>query len=171
MGMRVQSQQPLPPMLVGDVMTRDVLAVAPETALATVVRLLSIHDISGVPVVDPNGRAVGVVSKSNILDEPARRTGLKPRPEYYRLRLGEITAVGSTDLPRPVVDGVVADVMSPVVLTIDRDATVLDAARLMVHEDVHRLIVIGDGRVLGVVTVLDCLRAIVNAVERRATFQ
>jgi CBS domain-containing protein len=152
-------------MLVGDVMARDVLAVGPETSLATVVRLLTLHDISGLPVIDDKGRAVGVVSKGNLIDEPSRRSGLEPRPEYYRLRLGEITAVGTTDQPRLPTSGVVADVMSPVVLTVDRNATVFDAARLMVHEDVHRLIVIGDGRVRGVVTVLDCLRAIVGAVE------
>ncbi len=155
------------PLLVGDVMSREVLAVAPETSLATVVRLLTLHDISGLPVVDPEARAVGVVSQTNILEDPPRHTGLRPRPDYYRLWLGEITAVGTTDQPH-ISDGVVADIMSPVVLTIARTASVLDAARLMVHEDVHRLIVIGDGRVRGVVTVLDCLRAIVGAVDARA---
>jgi CBS domain-containing protein len=52
---------------VKDVMTREVVTVAPDTALAEVARKLERHRIKRVPVVDADGRVVGIVSRANLM--------------------------------------------------------------------------------------------------------
>jgi len=52
--------------LVKDVMIRDIVALAPDTSIEAAGRLLALHSISAAPVVDAEGRALGVVSLSDI---------------------------------------------------------------------------------------------------------
>ena len=49
---------------VSDVMTRDVVAVGPDEDFKTVARLLHLHEVSALPVVDHEGRLVGIVSEA-----------------------------------------------------------------------------------------------------------
>jgi CBS domain-containing protein len=155
-------------MFVADNMSRDVLAVAPDSSLRTVARLFAVHDISGVPVIDARARVVGVVSKGDLVAAPERPPSeVVPRHIYYRLWQGEVTAEGTADEAPAPPGGVAADVMSPTVLTIDGESTVIEAARIMVREKVHRLVVTGGGRVQGIITALDCLWAIVGVLDRR----
>jgi CBS domain-containing protein len=59
--------QPLTTLTAGDVMSRDVVSVSHETPLREAGRLLMLHQISGLPVVEPGGTCVGVLSASDIL--------------------------------------------------------------------------------------------------------
>jgi CBS domain-containing protein len=126
---------------VGDVMTRDVICIEKDAPLAEAARLLATACVSGLPVVDEKGRAVGVVSQSDIVDAVAVAGDLCER--------------------------LVRDVMmhAPIVV---READLLDdAARLLVIEGIHRLPVInGDLTVVGIISTLDLLRAHVG--RRRA---
>ena len=79
-------------MRIGDVMTRSVITVRPDTPLREVARLLDEHRISGVLVADEQGALLGVVSEADFLveaqggaarppvaDRPPVRTGRRPR--------------------------------------------------------------------------------------------
>ena len=146
-------------MLVTDVMTRDVVAVAPETSLETAARLLSSRHITGVPVVATDGRPVGVVTLSDLVD-PDRATGEREGyPVYYVLSGNTAQAVGEE---LSVGGGRVSDVMSPFVLSIEANATVVEAANRLLAEDVHRLLVMDGQRLVGIVTSTDLLRAFVK---------
>ncbi len=150
---------------VSDAMVRDVVALASDTSLDAVSRLLCVHQISGAPVIDETGHHIGVVSHHDLLDPERPRSGDVGRRVYYRVWNGNIRAVGlvtSTPAPEP---GVAADVMSSPLYTIDPEAPVEEAARRMVDMHVHRLFVVDKGRVIGLLTALDCLRAIVGATE------
>jgi predicted transcriptional regulator len=146
---------------VEDVMTPDVIAVAPNTSLAALVQLFLHHDIAGAPVVDEEGKPVGVVSASDLLDV-TRRSGQVGVPRYYRLWNGHIRAVGITDEGSNHVMGIVSDVMTPSVVAIDRRSTVREAAQLMARVDVHRLVVTEAGRACGVLTTMDCLKVLAS---------
>src|SRR5262247_4917592 len=61
---------------VEEVMTHDVFIVRPETPLATAVRLLRRHRIGSLPVMK-NGKLVGIITRSDVLDFVLSRTGKK----------------------------------------------------------------------------------------------
>jgi predicted transcriptional regulator len=144
---------------VQDVMTREIIGVCPTTSVAALVQIFLRHEISGAPVVEEDGRAVGIVTVSDLLD-PRRRTDATGVPRYVRLWAGDVRAVGIEDEGDVAGSGVVGDIMSRELVTVDRHATVRDAARLMARADVHRLVVTDHGRPIGLVTTMDCLRAL-----------
>src|SRR5262249_36148105 len=53
--------------VVENVMVREVIAVARDTSLAAVARLFALHRIAGAPVVDDNGRPMGIVSRTDLV--------------------------------------------------------------------------------------------------------
>jgi CBS domain-containing protein len=118
--------------LVRDIMTDHVFSVRADTALADLCQLLVVHAISGVPVVDGAGTAVGVVSQTDLVEL--------------------LVAQGNTQ-------GTVSKVMSDVVLTIATDTPIERAAALMAQEGVHRIPVVDDDNVVvGLLSAIDVLR-------------
>ncbi len=151
---------------VSDAMVRDVVALAGNTSLDAASRLFTLHQISGAPVVDEDGRPVGVVSRSDLLDAERPRSGQPGGRLYYRIWNGQIRATGMlTDAPAPD-PGVASDVMTSPLVTIAEDAPIEEAARRMLAMRVHRLFVVKGDRLVGVLSALDCLRALVG--ERQA---
>jgi CBS domain-containing protein len=147
---------------VDDVMTQEVLAVGPDTSLSALAQLFLRHGIAGAPVIDDAGAPLGVVTSSDLIDE-SRRSSTLGRPLYYRMWRGAVRSVGIGDEGPSPGRGVVGDVMSHAVLSVDRRATVRDAAQLMARADVHRLIVTDGGRACGIVTTMDCLKVLAGA--------
>jgi CBS domain-containing protein len=138
-----------------DVMTREPVCVMPSTTLRELIRTLSEHEISGAPVVDVEGRLVGVVSKTDLmrrcLDEADERT-----PAYLVELAGADEEEQEINPERLIV---VEDFMSSEPVTATPDEPVAVLAERMAGARVHRLIVIGEGEVpVGVVTSLDLLR-------------
>ncbi len=62
-----EPRQVTPQTMVGEIMTRNVLTANAETPVVDVVRLMAKHRITGLPVVDADGRLIGVVSESDII--------------------------------------------------------------------------------------------------------
>jgi CBS domain-containing protein len=139
---------------VGDVMTRDVAAVRPDTSLDTVNRLLTRSDAGGVPVVDAEGRVVGVVSGFDLVDPDRNRGNVDGYATYYSIHDGWRALWGDPTLPSA---GRVAEVMSRDVLGTSTSTSVLDASRQMLGLGVHRLLVEEEGVLVGVVTTVDLI--------------
>lgn len=129
-------------MKVDSVMTREVVAVPPGASLKDAAHLLVTHRISGLPVVDRDGRVIGVVSERDLL--------FKER--------GEVDVDRTADR-RKLEGHVVGDVMTMPPRTIEPWRTVAVAAKLMLDADVHRLPVVEDGRLVGIVSRADLIRA------------
>jgi len=147
-------------MQVADVMTRDVFAVAPDTSLETTRRLFASQHITGAPVVTESGRVVGVVTLADLVDPDAVLSDDEGYPLFYRLKDGVPRKIG--ELARAN-SGVVEDVMSPFVLSIESSATVTEAAQRLVGEEVHRLLVMDGNRLAGIVTATDLLRGMARS--------
>ncbi len=133
---------------VESVMTSPVVLVSPETGFREIVALLSEYDITGVPVVDPEGRPLGVVSEADLLRTLAAQedsASLLPAPESAQAGPdGEVTA---------------ADLMTAQPVCTVPDTSVVAAARLMSRHGLKRLPVLDEeGRVIGVVSRGDLLR-------------
>ena len=135
-------------MKVTDVMTSEVITVAPSASLRDAASLLVEHGISGVPVVDA-GRLVGVISESDLIvkergpREPARRR-LRPR--------GDVKLHART----------VREAMTTPAVTVSAWSSVSTAASLMLEADVSRLPVLRGDDLVGIVTRADLVRAFVR---------
>lgn len=147
---------------VDDIMTRDVFAVGPSTDLETVAALFVAKHISGTPVIDAKGRAVGMISKTDLLAPRPERSATTPEPLYYRVRGGEIHTIGTPLDGRGAIQAVAGDVMSPFVFCVGPKAPISDAMRLMVMDEVHRLLVVDGDRIVGILTSMDLLRALLD---------
>ncbi len=150
---------------VREAMVREVIAVASDTSLDAVARLFALNGISGAPVIDDDGRLLGVISQSDLTDAERVRSGCDGRPLYYRVWNGDIRAMGIVSLVPEPAHGVAADVMSTGLVAIEHDASIETAARRMLSERVHRLLVVERGRVVGLISALDCLRALLGATD------
>ena len=141
-------------MNVADVMTRDVVHVAPQAPLREVAHLLSERRISGVPVVDEAGTCVGVVSEADLLPKQLSR-----RPSH-RLPLEWLLGDGRDPYEqRRRAATSAAQAMSSPAVTIAPDRPLREAASLMVERKVTRLPVVSDGAVVGILTRADLVRA------------
>ncbi|MFE9846162.1 CBS domain-containing protein [Streptomyces goshikiensis] len=140
---------------VADLMTDEVVSVAPDTAFKDVAKLLAQYGVSGLPVLDDEDRVVGVVSQTDVLAHAAP----PPHP-------AEETA-------RPTGPPTAGDVMSAPAVTVHAEETAADAARLMTRRGIERLPVVDEeDRLVGIVTRRDLLRLFVrpdSEIRRRVT--
>ena len=138
------------------IMSRHVITIDADAPVLDAVKTMLAHQISGLPVVDPSGKLVGIVSQSDFLRRPELGTE-KMRGRWLGLLLGADQA--AREFARQ--NGrVVSQVMSPDPITIDEDATLETIVRLMATRDVKRLPVMRVGYIVGMVTRADVLTAI-----------
>ncbi len=141
-------------MKVSDVMTVDVVTVAPDTGLKAAARKMVEHGVSGLPVIDGTGRLVGIITEADFVKQEAGRSQFR----YRRL----LDAVFGERETRPQGD-TVADAMTRQPLTIDENARLAEAAREMSDRGVKRLPVVdGNGHLLGIVSRADIVTAYVR---------
>ena len=139
----------------GDVMTRNVVTVTPDTTVLELVGILLGRNISGVPVVDANNVLVGIVTEGDLV----RRAELgTERKRGGWLTFFTATATMAQDYVRS--HGTkVSDVMTPGVVAVARDTPLSDVADLMEERHVRRVPVVEDGKVVGIVSRANLLRA------------
>jgi len=138
-------------MKVQDLMTRDVTTVAPATSLRDAAGLLARKGISGLPVVSATGEVVGVLSEADIV--------VKAGGEVARNRLLGWLLESDFGLEDKIKAATVGDAMSAPPVTISPKRPVHEAARLMVAENVNRLPVVDKGKLTGIITRADIVRA------------
>jgi CBS domain-containing protein len=144
-------------MIARDIMTTDPITVPGDTPVDKVAKLLLDNRISAVPVVDGDGRLVGIVSEGDLMRRP--ESGTEPHHSWW-LRL--ITAPEDNVDEYLKVHGLTAaDVMTRKVVTITGDATTGDIAELLERRRIKRVPVVEDGTVVGIVSRADLLRALV----------
>lgn len=122
-------------MLVRDLMTTDVVAVGPGASIRDAARLMFRYRVSGVPVVDMDDHVLGIVTEGDFL-----------AMEIERLETGAVPTA-------------VRDVMSKSVKTIPPEMDVTGAARFMQAQDVKRLVVASNGRMVGIISRFDIVSA------------
>jgi CBS domain-containing protein len=147
--------------VVRDIMDSDPATVRPDTPVEDVVRELRRHELPGLPVIDAEGRCVGMVTEADLVlpdDE-----GDLHIPHYINLFGGTIFLEPLSrfeDRLRKAFASKAEDMMTSDPDTVSPDTTVQEAARI-IHESGHnRLPVVDDGRLVGVVTRLDVLGAL-----------
>lgn len=110
-----------------EIMSSPPISIGPDDAVIELAALLSKHRISGVPVVDGEGRLLGVATEADVIERPGDR---------------------------------VCEVMTGSVATVSEDTPVEEIAACFVRHRIKRVPVVRDGRVVGVVSRADIVRAI-----------
>jgi CBS domain-containing protein len=146
-----------------DLMTAEPVTIPEDATLKEAVALLIDRRISAAPVVDAHRRAIGVVSRSDIVEHDREDVEFARRaPDYYTQR--DLTRNAGEELPAGFqveqVDRTrVRDIMTPAVFAVRPDAPVDEVIRQLLVLDVHRLFVVDEsGVLLGVVTSMDIVR-------------
>jgi CBS domain-containing protein len=132
-----------------DVMTTRVVSVAPDVTVKEIASTLLSHRISAVPVVDPDGRLVGIVSEGDLIRRP--ETGTAPGSRSWWADF--ITP--SEDLARRYVKSHgqrARDVMTKSVVTVTEDTPLADVAELLESRHIKRVPVVRNGKLVGIVS-------------------
>ncbi|MDT0566161.1 CBS domain-containing protein [Streptomyces sp. DSM 3412] len=144
------------PYIVSDVMTFPAVAVRRDTPFKEIVRAMTARQVSAVPVVEGDGRVVGVVSEADLLPKEEFRDRDLTRTEQLQRVSDLAKAAAST----------AEEVMSTPAVVVRSDVTLGQAARIMAVHRVKRLPVIDDEeRLLGVVSRGDLLRVFLRSDE------
>ena len=141
-----------------DIMRSRVLTLTPGQTLREAAALFAKHRISGAPVVGPKKALLGVLSQTDFVrraDERAK--GIEPA-FYY-----EGATLQIAQQPAALLDLPVKQVMTPVTLAVEPSEPVSEIARLMLLKRVHRVVVAEDGALRGVVSSLDVIRGLLDA--------
>lgn len=149
-------------MIVRDAMTdaARLVAVPVDTSLKQVAELMLEHRISGLPVVDADGRVLGVISEADVLSGETGGTG----GQGMIARARAVGDPGALSIPRTA-----GEAMSSPAVTIRPDESVMEAAHRIAERGVNRLPVVDeDGRLVGIIARADVVRAFARSDEEIA---
>jgi len=153
-------------MKVADIMTREVISVRPDMRVGQIARVFREHQLSGLPVITDEGELVGVITELDMVKRHAR-----PQMPAFLPLLGAYLPLGTREYKESLrrITGVVAeDIMTTPVNTISPDASLEDAATVMVSNRSNPLPVVDDnGRVVGIISRTDILGVIEEMELRR----
>jgi CBS domain-containing protein len=144
-----------------DIMTTEVISVGPDVPTRMVARLLGTHGISAVPVVDATGAPIGMVSEGDLIGR--NDSDRRERRDWWLALLAEgeelhpdfLATFRESELP-------VRNVMSGPVITVSETADIKEVARLLVSHRIKRVPVVRDGRVVGIISRADLVRAMAS---------
>ena len=117
-------------MIAQDIMIRKIYTISPEASVQEVAQLLSRERISGAPVVDKDGKLLGIVTQADIIWNVGRN-GLR-----------------------------VADIMNPEIIAVDEKTPVSEIAILMSKRNIKRVPVMCDGKMVGIISRADIVQAV-----------
>ena len=132
------------------IMTRPVVFVDQDLALVSAAHLLAEKQISGGPVVDSNGRVVGVVSEKDFLKE----MGLGPAPSFMKIATHCLNS--KSCMIGRLHNRTVGDIMTKPPITAAKETTIGTISTLFAERQINRLPIVDDnGRPIGIVTRTD----------------
>lgn len=152
----------MPQRRIGELMHPKVICLSPDATVREAEALLSAQHVGGAPVVDPEGRILGIVSQNDLARHVSRRVTEAEAGRFYTDEDdfqeigGQATDLGTTP---------VAKVMSRRVWSVGRDDAAAAAAQLMREHRIHRVLVTEEGRLAGILTSLDLLQVVAEMVE------
>ena len=117
-------------MIARDIMTRNVYTTCAEASVQEVAQLLSQKSISGAPVIDKDGKIIGIVTEADIIGK-VDREGLRA-----------------------------ADIMSPEIIAVDEETRVGEIAMLLTERKIKRVPVMRNGKPVGIVCRADIVQAV-----------
>jgi CBS domain-containing protein len=121
------------------IMSTDVVCVHPETPIATVVDLLIENDITGIPVVGPQGELVGIVTEKDVI---------------------------GVLFGRQAPCGTARDYMTEHVVYFDQDDDIVAICECLVNRPLRRVPIVAEGKLVGIISRRDLIRYILEPIQR-----
>lgn len=147
-----------------DVMSRHVVSVAPEGSLIDVYRVFVEEGIHGAPVVDEANELQGVITSADLLRAVSEQHESAGSDSKYFRDLMEFSTPdwlpSSEDFQDRLSELTVSDFMTETALTVAPEASAQEVARQMCSHQVHRVFVVEDQLVVGIVSALDLVALI-----------
>lgn len=145
---------------VKDIMKTDIISVSPETEITYATKLLLENHINGVPVIDKNGKLVGIICQSDVIAQQKKL----PIPSFFSFLDGFISLSSMKNLEKEVkkISAIaVSQAMTPNPVTVRPDTVIEVVAALMVDSNYHTIPVVEGGKLVGIVGKEDVLRTLV----------
>jgi CBS domain-containing protein len=143
-------------MRAADVMSDRVFKVRAEMSVAELAQLLVERQISAVPVVDADDRVLGIITERDLMRRVEIGTAQPPADEAERF--SERTSRAAAYVKAHATTA--GEIMTPRVLTVTKDTPLLEIADLMERWRIKRVPVVEAGRLVGIVSRLDLVRAL-----------
>jgi CBS domain-containing protein len=143
-------------------MTRRVVTVAPDTPILTAARLMLDNHVSGLPVMDPSGRVVGVITETDLLREDGKSAQGSP---WLQMVAG---TDGLTGDPARLGARKVEEIMSRDPITVEPAAPIAHACHLLTQHRIKRLPVTDQDKLVGIIGRADVVRALAQSVQKPA---
>ena len=142
---------------VRDYMTEEVISARPDASFKQVVELMTVYDISGIPIVDGDGRLLGIVTEADLLAKEARTGARRPRLVAY---LADLVGTQNAIEAHKAEGRTASELMTSELVTARPDEELRKAARRMATEGVKRLPVTDtDGALVGMLSRHDVIHA------------
>lgn len=145
-------------MLIKDIMTKNVITVNAEMGIHKLAELFVRKNISGAPVVDINGKLLGIVKEEGVIFQDKRAH----LPTFINLSFGFL-ALGThryNEEIKKITACKVADIMEKDVITISPETEIEQAATLMIEKEIYYFPVVDKDVLVGVITKKDIVKAI-----------
>ncbi len=144
-----------------DIMTKDIISVRQETPVSELAKLLTSHNISGVPVLDSNDAVIAVVTESDLIDQskklhiPTVVTILDSvfyleNPDKMEAEMKKIAA------------SKVSEICSGTPKTILPDTRLDEIATIMAEGNIHTIPVLDDGKLVGIIGKKDIIKTLIS---------
>jgi CBS domain-containing protein len=158
---RLADRSVLDGMRASTLMTPNPISITDVSTVRRAAKFLAEHHFSAAPVIDSTGRAVGVLSVTDIVRCTQDAAAQPIRTAYYNHPSLELSAEQAQEL---IIDGEtdceVRNIMTPMVIGVAPEASARQVIDVMLEHHVHRLFVIDETGILaGIITTFDVLRA------------
>jgi len=142
-----------------DIMTKNVIAVTPDTTVERLAKLMTEHKISGMPVLDENGKLVGIVTENDLISRNKRL--------HIPTVMTIFDAIIYLERPKKLEEEMrkmmgtsVSDICTKRVITIKEDTPLIEIATIMSEKKVHLLPVMRGEELVGIVGKADLVRGL-----------
>ena len=136
-----------------DVMARDVVTVDPATSVDVVSSIFQLHNINGCPVVDDEGRLIGIVTEDDLVFGRMGATDEEMASPPASNKAGSQKTRGTH---------FVAEIMTPNPIAAEEETPIEELCRLMCRLRIHRIPIVRNQRVTGIVSSLDVCRLLAD---------
>ena len=149
---------------VRDIMSTDLITVTPDMDIARAAKVLLDNRINGAPVVDKNGRLIGILCQSDLISQKKKL----PLPTLFTFLDGVIQLPSMKQFEKQVskiAALTVAEAMTPRPVTVAPDTNIETVAALMVDKNFHTLPVVQGSDLVGIIGKEDLLRTLLPSLE------
>jgi CBS domain-containing protein len=144
-----------------DLMTTNLITVREETTLKAVIQIMFEKNISGIPVVDGDGKLKGIVSEADVI----RLKRKLHMPDYIQLLEAILDNAHPEEFDSNIARSLempVKEFMTKKVITATESTSMAEITHIMVEHSINRVPVVRGNKLIGIVTRRDAIRAMAN---------